>query len=113
LKSISVVFSQDAEEEYQKLKKLSEKNKYDKSLLNSIERAIDLLKHNPHHGIQIKKKQISKKYIQKYGLVNLWKIDLAHYWRIVYTILPDGDVEIVNFVVDILDHKKYNKVFGY
>lgn len=41
------------------------------------------------------------------------EIDLAHYWRIVYTIFPEGDIEIINFVIDIIDHKKYNKIFGY
>lgn len=73
MKIISVIFSSDAEKQYLKLKNSSVTNKFDRSLYNSIERTIDLLKQNPHYGIQIRKRQIPNKFLRKYGIENLWR----------------------------------------
>jgi hypothetical protein len=57
---------------------------------------------------------IPKKYIDEYGVTNLFWVKLPNYWRMIYT-LTSGEtfVEIIAFVVDIFDHKEYDKVFGY
>jgi len=49
-----------------------------------------------------------------YDITNLFWVDLPYYWRILYT-LTDGDtnIEIIAFVLNIMDNKKYNKKFGY
>ena len=38
--------------------------------------------------------------------------ELTGYWRMLYTIKGD-QIEIICFVLDILDHKSYDKIFGY
>ena len=71
-----------------------------------------MLKKNPFAGNQIQKKQIPKKYKTAYDVDNLWRIELANRWRLIYTI-TGNKIEIINFVVDIFDHKECDKVFGY
>ena len=105
----------NAVEEFERLNEIveEEKNKgIEKSesqqLLKSIERTVELLKHNPQYGIQIKKSLIPK----KFPVDNLWKVNLTGYWRMIYTLKGDK-VEVICFVLEILDHKRYNKLFGY
>ena len=58
------------------------------------------------------KRLIPSKYILKYDIDNLWRIELAGRWRLVYSI-TGNQLEIINFVLDIFDHRNYDKVFGY
>ncbi len=41
-------------------------------------------------------------------------MELPNYWRMLYT-LTDGEtkIEIISFVLDVIDHKGYDKKFGY
>ena len=56
---------------------------------------------------------IPKKLIPKtYDVPNLWRIELSNFWRMLYTIKGDR-IEIICFILNIVDHKKYNKIFGY
>ncbi|MBT7241239.1 MAG: hypothetical protein HN878_02000 [Candidatus Diapherotrites archaeon] len=115
---VNVLFFDDAKEDYQKLKQ-NLNNNFHLTLFNSINSKVDLLKDNYVVGKQIPKKRIPKKYVQKYGVTNLWKINLSDYWRIIYTLRQkqrSSEVEILEIfldVLDIIDHKRYNKIFGY
>lgn len=102
------------EEQLEELKKIIKEkdSKFHKQLLTAIEREKDNLANNPQHGIQIKKKQIPKMYIIKYGITNLWKVNLPDFWRMMYTI-TGNEIEIISILLDFMDHKKYNKLFGY
>ena len=51
-------------------------------------------------------------YVVKYGVTNLWKLNLDRYWRMIYTIVGD-EVRLVSVIIEVLDHKKYNRKFGY
>jgi len=51
---------------------------------------------------------IPKEYIQKYDADNLFIADLPDYWRMIYTIESD-EIEIIAFVLDIINHKEYDK----
>ena len=82
------------------------------SIFRSIERVKGWLKDNPFVGDQVKKGQIPDYYVEKYGVTNLWRIELSDYWRLVYTI-QSNEVEIIDFVLGIMDHKEYDKRFGY
>jgi len=82
-------------------------------LLKSIDRTIEILKLNPQFGIHIKGKQIPEIYVKKYSAENLWKCNLFSFWRIIYWIDGSDEIKIVNFILDIINHKKYNKTFGY
>lgn len=62
-------------------------------------------------GIHIPKDRIPQAYA-KYTLTNLWKVNLPSAWRLLYT-LQGRPEEITLFVIDILDHKSYEKMFKY
>lgn len=50
----------------------------------------------------------------KYGVTNLFRIELSNFWRMLYTLTNDEmEIEIIAFVLDIIDHKEYDKKFGY
>jgi len=73
----------------------------------------ELIKANLHYGEPIAKAKIPAEYIQKFGVNNLFWVSLPQDWRMLYTLTANGEVEIVAFVLDIMDHDKYNKKFGY
>jgi len=53
-------------------------------------------------------------YVEKYGITNLFRVELPNFWRMLYTLTnSESEIEIIAFVLDIIDHKKYNKKFGY
>jgi hypothetical protein len=81
-------------------------------MLKSILRNIELIKDNPFYGNPINKKLIPKEYLKKYKAQNLYRLELPYFYRMLYT-LKDGEVEIVALILDILDHKQYNKKFKY
>ena len=82
------------------------------SIFRSIERVKGWLRDNPFAGEQVQKSMIPKCYLEKYEVTNLWRIDLSDYWRLIYTI-QSSEVKIIDFVLDIVDHKKYDNIFGY
>lgn len=118
-KDIKVILSDEADKVYTELNELVGKEKkkgvqssFHQSLLRSIKRTSELLKKNPFAGDQIQKRLIPKNYTIKYDVENLWRIELANRWRLIYTI-KGNKLEIINFVVDIDNHKEYDKIFGY
>ncbi|RZN15329.1 MAG: hypothetical protein EF812_02665 [Methanosarcinales archaeon] len=114
MKEVRVILSEDAEEAYRYLNEHASESKIDRSILNSINTKVELIKANPHYGKPISKSLIPKEYIENFGVTNLFRVELARYWRMFYT-LTDGEstVEIIAFVLDIIDHKKYDRKFGY
>jgi len=82
------------------------------TILRSAKSKIENLKQDPMHGIHIAKKKIPKYYLKEFEVNNLWKVNLANAWRLVYTIRGGKD-EIEVIVLDIFGHNNYNKRFGY
>lgn len=114
MKTIRIVLSPEAEEAYKLLNKASVKSKIEKSILNSIEKKKELIKANPHYGEPIAKDKIPPEYKQKYGVTNLFWVGLSNFWRMLYSLTNnETEIEIIAFVLDIIDHNKYNKKFGY
>jgi mRNA-degrading endonuclease RelE of RelBE toxin-antitoxin system len=118
-KDTVVYFSQEANSEYKRLQErvLEQKergieNSFDAQLLKAIDREKLNLKTNPQKGIHIKKRNITKQVVQRYNTDKLWKLDLVGFWRMIYTIMGD-EVRIITFILEIMDHRKYDKVFGY
>lgn len=109
MRRISVDLSREAFESYELLK-LSE-DRFDRQLLRAIDRAISLLKQDPQFGDPISKRLIPKKYLEM-GINNLWRIELPSFWRMLYTIRGDK-LEVVAFILEWMDHRKYDKLFGY
>ncbi|MBI2451720.1 type II toxin-antitoxin system YoeB family toxin [Candidatus Pacearchaeota archaeon] len=118
-KEIRVILSEEADEVFQELKRIVDEEKmkgiessFHQTLLRSIERVIELLKKNPFAGDQVPRRQLPNKYYKKYDAENVWRIELANRWRLIYTI-TGNKLEVINFVMDIFNHKDYDKVFGY
>jgi hypothetical protein len=114
MKIIKVILSDEAEEVYRYLNEHAEESKIERSIFNSIRKKVDLIKANPHYGDPIAKKRIPSVYIEKYGITNLFRVELSNHWRMLYT-LTNGEsvIEIIAFVLDIVDHKEYDIKFGY
>jgi hypothetical protein len=74
----------------------------------------ELIKSDPHYGNPIAKALIPKQYIKKFEITNLFRIELPNYWRMLYTLRNgETEIEIIAFIIDIIDHQEYNKTFGY
>ena len=113
MKVVRVILSPEAEEVYKYLNENVD-SKTERMILNALNKKIELIKANAHFGEAIAKKLIPKEYIEEYGINNLFRVELPQFWRMLYT-LKDGDseVEIIAFVLDVINHKDYSKKFGY
>lgn len=115
---MEVKFDSDAYNEYIKLQQfvanwaVSREVPTYEQLLRSIDNAVRNLKLNPYFGDLIPRKLISRGIVQKYGTHKLFRIELVGYWRLLYTIIGD-DVKITALVLEFMNHKKYDKIFGY
>ena len=118
-KEVHVYFSEDANSMYKDLqnraleqRKGGIENSFDMQLLRAIDREINNLKIDPQKGLPIKRSYISKQAVQRYGTNKLWKIELVGFWRMIYTLTGD-EVKIVTFILEIMGHEKYDKIFGW
>ena len=89
-------------------------SKIERSILNAVNKKSELIKVNPHYGNPISKKLIPREYKEKYGVTNLFRVELPNRWRMLYS-LTDSEtkIKIIAFVLDIVDHPNYDKKFGY
>jgi hypothetical protein len=114
MKPVRVILSPEAEEVYYYLSKESKKSKIAKGILKAIKKKSELIKANVQYGDPVPKKVIPKEYFVKYNITNLFRVELPDYWRMLYTARQEADeIEIIAFVLDIMDHKSYDKKFGY
>lgn len=113
-KEIKVILSQEAREVYQYLNLEAPNSKMERSILKAIHQKISLIKLNPNYGDPISKDKIPKEYKEKYQVTNLFRLELPNFWRMLYT-LSEGEskIEIIAFVIDIMNHPDYDKKFGY
>ena len=110
-----IILIDRAKEEYKRLNELvgqqikeGKENTDEMQLLRSIKQKKEFIKANPFYGDNIPKKKIPK----SYNVSNLWRVELSQFWRMLYTIKGD-QIEIICFVLEILNHNDYNKKFGY
>ena len=116
MKPVRVQLIGNAAAEFEKLNKFigEEKSKGiensdHQKLMKSIKQKIELVKSNPQYGAQVPKALISR---SGYPVDNLWVADLTGYWKMLYT-LKGNQIEILCFALEIIDHKRYDKIFGY
>jgi hypothetical protein len=110
MKPVRAVLSQEAEEAYKYLNSMAPNSKIERSILNSIKTKTEPIKINIHYGSPVSKERIPIEYRIKYGVTNLFHVELSNFWRMLYTITNDeSEIEIIAFVLDIIDHKIYNK----
>jgi len=114
VKTIRVTLSPSAEEVYRHLNEEAVHSKTERMILKAVNQKIELIKINPHYGDPITKDKIPESYKQQYLVNNLFRVELPVFWRMLYT-LAEGEnrVEIIAFVLDILNHKEYDKKLGY
>lgn len=114
-KPIRIVLLDNAKVEFEKLNQIAgqqaaagRENSEEMQLLKSIKQKIEFIRQNPFYGDNIKKTLIPP----EYNVSNLWHVELTNFWRMLYTIRGD-QIEIICFVLDILDHPSYDKKFRY
>ncbi len=108
-----VRFSKEFSEDYVKLKRRAESGRDEaRYLVKIIDKGIAKLKRDREAGKRIPKRLIPREYSVKYAVTNLWKINLDRYWRMIYTIVGD-EIRIVSIIIEVLNHKKYDRKFGY
>ncbi len=114
MKKVRTIFSPEAEEVYKYLNEAASKSKIEKSILNAVNKKIELIKANVHYGEPIAKNLIPQEYKIKYDVTNLFRVELPNFWRMLYTLTAgETEIEIIAFVLDVIDHDQYNKKFGY
>jgi len=113
MKNVRIIFSPEAEEVYKKLNEEAENNKQSRMILKAVNNKIELIKQNIHYGNPIAKDLIPDEYKKKYGAINLFRVELPIFWRMLYTLTNNEEVEIITFILDIIDHPTYDKKFGY
>lgn len=111
---VKVILSEELAKQYAELEKeVSSGNCANEKEFKLIRKGIELLSMNPAHGIKIPHNlPIFAHYVKKFGVDNLWKLDVSGDWRLIYT-LGKEEIEIIAFVIELLDHKAYDKIGGY
>lgn len=117
-KEIEIRFDLEAYKEYEELQKFVAQNRSSNKkptysqLLSSINNAIRNIKADHRYGDLIPRKYISKNTVDRYGTDKMFRVELTGYWRLLYTLIGD-EVKIIAFILEFMDHDKYNKIFGY
>ncbi|MBU0958631.1 MAG: hypothetical protein KKB31_01670 [Nanoarchaeota archaeon] len=118
-KSVRIVLLGDADKAFKRLNEIVGKqielgieSSEEIQLLRSIKQKVDFIRHNPFYGNPIVKNLIPEEYKVKYKAINLFRAELSQFWRMLYTLKGD-EIEIIAFVLDIIDHPTYNSKFGY
>jgi|SRR3972149_5116635 len=97
----------------EQVKKAFEKLKTeDRKMYDFISRAFEDIENNVFCGIQIPKNLIPKEYLKKYDAKNLWKYNLPGAWRLIYSV-EGKNLLIYSIILEWLDHKEYERRFGY
>ena len=114
MKKVKIILSKEAEEVFKYLNQKAINSKIEKSILKSVKEKSELIKENFQYGNPIAKKLIPEDYIHKYGITNLFRVELPNFWRMIYSVTEgETQIEIIAFILDIFDHKKYDKKFKY
>ena len=120
-KLIRIKLSPEAEEVYNylnkevgEIEKSGKKRTPEVQIFEAFQKKKELIKMNHHYGEPIAKSKIPAEFKARYGITNLFWVELPHFWRFLYSLTEgDSEIEIIAFVLDIVDHKKYDKLFGY
>jgi len=82
-------------------------------LYKSITETIDIIRKDPTRGDHVEHNKIPSFYIKKYKIKTLFRIELVSFWRLMYSIHTFENLGTGVLVLEALDHKQYNKRFGY
>ncbi len=73
----------------------------------------DKLSQDPTAGDHVRRSLIPKKLQKKYGIENLWRLELPGAWRAIYTVASTPGICPEVHIIRILSHKEYERLFGY
>ena len=111
---MKIVLSPEAKEVFEYLNREAVNSKNERTLLKSIKQKIEFIKENPQYGNPLSKKLIPEEYKMRYGITNLFRVELPNFWRMLYTLIEgESKIEVISFILDIIDHPNYDKKFGY
>ena len=114
MKDVKIILSLEAKQVYDYLNRMAPASKKEHMILKAVRYKFELIKNNFQYGDPIAKNLIPKEYKEKYRVTNLFRVELPDFWRMIYTVHEgSSDIEIVAFVLDIMNHPDYNKKFGY
>ena len=112
---VKVILKDQAKEEFERLNKIAGEqqvkgiaNSEEIQLIKSIKQKVELLKINPVYGDEVPRKLIPR----TLNVSNLFRVELTGYWRMLYS-LEGNKIEVVAFVLYLIDHPTYNQLFGY
>ncbi len=113
-KEVKIVLSPEAKKVFEYLNREAVNSKNERTLFKSIKQKIEFIKENPQYGNPLSKKLIPDEYKIRYGITNLFRVELPNFWRMLYTLIEgESKIEIISFILDIIDHPSYDKKFGY
>ena len=81
-------------------------------LLKKLKKAIDKLRWSYKTGEHISRDKIPEFYKIRYGVENLWKLNIDPNYRLIYTV-RGTEVEVMSIILEYLDHKAYNRRLSY
>jgi Txe/YoeB family toxin of Txe-Axe toxin-antitoxin module len=94
-------------------------DKTDIKELKLLNKAIDKLKYDFKSGQILQKKvypsaykEYSKKYADEITIDKLWVLKISSDWRVIYTVVGN-EVDIISFILDSMNHKKYDRKFNF
>lgn len=112
---VRVILKGQAKAEFEQLDRIAceqlargETNSEEMQLLKSIRQKIEIMKTNPVYGEKITQCLIPK----SLDASNLFCVKLTGYWRMLYS-LEGNRVEVIAFVLYLIDHPTYDGLFGY
>lgn len=89
---VRVVLLGDADNAFKKLNEIvgnqiksGKENTEEMQLLKSIRQKIDFVKVNPFYGYPVAKNLIPSEYKEEYAAINLFRVELSGFWRMLYT----------------------------
>ena len=86
--------------------------KEDQRLFKEVEKALSDIHANAFCGRNVKKELIPKNLAQKYQLRNLWIYNLRKDWRLLYTVGSE-EVGVIAIILNWMNHKDYERLFGF
>jgi len=51
--------------------------------------------------------------LKKYGINNVRVYDLPFAWRLMYTVTGSSEIGIISVILEWMNHKDYEKLFGF
>lgn len=95
MKKVRIILSPEAEEVYKYLSEQAATSKIERGILRALNNKIEMIKINIHFGNPISRDKIPEEYHKKYGITNLFRIELPNYWRMLYS-LTDNEAKVEN-----------------